>query len=368
LDVGTLKYLESIFDEMPNLGRKRPGPQGRARGVELDEDLFVAGTGRPAGAALALKNALAPHRNAASAVDYDERAWPTLEVPAKPGPHPMEQRLADQERELAMRCTQVADLYNLQERQTAELQMAYAEIERLNATFDELQVNAARHTATSAERKQAISLLYQENAVLRSKLETALDEATVMSSKMLTIETMFNDRELVITSALEQADLLKAELTSTSAENVRLSAALERAERIGIEDRKTHTTVVDELNRKLESLFVDHGVQLKTRAKLASRCDELNKANAAFEAGHREAQAKLAAQGEHSTFLETILRVERETAEARIRELSDQLEQERMQRAVSDRAQSAMRQEMAILLRAIARQRAEAVALHQDAA
>lgn len=337
-----MKYLETIVDDILARQRHSPSPRGRAV-VDLDDDLFSSGP-----------------PPAPPAADLDHRPWPTLELPAPPGPSALEKKVVEQERELLTRCSQVADLYNLQERQTAELQVAYAEIERVNSAFAALQETATQHALAAAERKKAVTALHQENAVLRSQLEKALDDHSALAKKMLTVETMFNDREMVITMALEEAALLKAQLAVATEEKARLSEAINQAEQTQQRDQGRNEAIIDELNRKVESLFVDHGVQLKTRDKLARRCEELTRTNAALEIAGDEAAARLKAQSEHTTFLETVLRVERETAEVRLRELNDRLEEERIQRAASDKASSGMRQEMAILLRHIARRRAEA--------
>lgn len=373
-----MKYLETIFDDMPNLACERPGLPRRDRcSVDLDEDLFApTGGGRSGALPAGLPNAPSLRDRAIPAsVDLDERLWPTLDVPPKQGPSPLEKKVAEQERELALRCTQVADLYNLQERRQAELQVAHDEIERLNATFAEMQDTATHHVATAAERKKALTALYQENAVLRGKLDKAHDEAADLSRQMLAIETMFNDREMVITSALEQADLLKAELAAAADEKAQLTAALDEANRLHQDDAARYEAAIEELNRKLESLFVDNGIQLKTREKLAKRCDELAKTSAALESERQEAKSRLSTQSEHTRFLETVLRVERETAEARIKELTEKLEHERVQRAAADDASAAMRREMAALLRHFAARRtqpelrkADAPAPQQDAA
>jgi chromosome segregation ATPase len=350
-----LKYLETIFDELPNLAGRRPAPARRDH-LDLDEDLF-APTAAPAAIVPRRMVDTPPLRDRTEIAVIDSRPWPTLEVPAKQGPSPLEKKAADQERELALRCTQVADLYDLQERQSAELQIAYTEIERLNTAFAELQETATQHAAKSADRKKINTALYQENAVLRTKLDKALDDAAEMSKQMLRVETMFNDRELVITSALEQADLLKAELAAANAEIGRLTTVIDEAEQLRQDDADRKTAIIDELNRKIESLFVDHGIQLKTRDKLAKRCDDIAKSAAALESANAEATSKLVAQAEHTAFLETVLRVERETAEAKIKELTEKLEDERLQRTATEQVSAAMRQEMAALLRQFATRR-----------
>ncbi len=350
-----MKYLETIFDELSNLAGQRPAPVRRDR-LDIDEDLF-APTAAPSAIVPRRLVDAPPLRDRTEIAAIDNRPWPTLEVPQKPGPSPLEKKAADQERELALRCTQVADLYDLQERQSAELQIAYTEIERLNAAFAELQETATQHATKSAERKKANTALYQENAVLRTKLDKALDDAADLSKQMLRVETMFNDRELVITSALEQADLLKAELAAANAEIGRLTTVNDETEQLRQDDANRKTAIIDELNRKIESLFVDHGIQLKTRDKLAKRCDDIAKSAAALESANAEATNKLVAQAEHTAFLETVLRVERETAEAKIKELTEKLEDERLQRTATEQVSAAMRQEMAALLRQFATRR-----------
>jgi chromosome segregation ATPase len=363
-----LKYLETIFDDMPNLTRQPSGQARRERGgVDVDEDLFApAGNGRN-GAKGGPNSGIVPSpilnpassnaRAMPASLELDERPWPTLDVPPKQGPSPLEKKVADQERELSLRCTQVADLYNLQERLSAELQAAHGEIDRLNTAFTELQETATHHVSKAAERKKAVTVLYQENAVLRGKLDKAHDETATLSRQMLSLETMFNDREAVITSALEEADLLKAQLAAANEEVAKLTATIDEANQRRQDEDSRQSGMIEDLKHKVESLFVDHGIQLKTRDKLAKRCDELTRTTTALETAQQESKAKLAAQAEHTRFLETVLRVERETADAKIKELTEKLEHERVQRAAADDASAAMRREMAQLLRQFAARR-----------
>ena len=363
-----MKYLETIFDDMPNLARQPSGQARRARnGVDVDEDLFAPAGGGRGGAkggpdcgivpSPILNPASSFDRAMPASLDVDDRPWPTLAVPPKQGPSPLEKKVADQERELSLRCTQVADLYNLQERLTAELQAAHSEIDRLNTAFTELQDTATHHVSKAAERKKAVTVLYQDNAVLRGKLDKAQDETATLSRQMLSLETMFNDREAVITSALEEADLLKAQLAAANEEIAKLTATIDEANQRRQDEDSRQSGMIEDLKHKVESLFVDHGIQLKTRDKLAKRCDELTRTTTALETAQQGSKAKLAAQAEHTRFLETVLRVERETADAKIKELTEKLEHERVQRAAADDASAAMRREMAQLLRQFAARR-----------
>lgn len=260
-----MKYLETIFDDMPNLARQPSGQARRARnGVDIDEDLFAPAGGGRGGAkggpdcgivpSPILNPASSFDRAMPASLDVDDRPWPTLAVPPKQGPSPLEKKVADQERELSLRCTQVADLYNLQERLTAELQAAHGEIDRLNTAFNELQDTATHHVSKAAERKKAVTVLYQENAVLRGKLDKAHDETATLSRQMLSLETMFNDREAVITSALEQADLLKAQLAAANDEIAKLTATIDEANQRRQDEDSRQSGMVEDLKQKVESL------------------------------------------------------------------------------------------------------------------
>lgn len=60
-----------------------------------------------------------------------------------------------------------------------------------------------------------------------AQLDKALEESGQWSRRLLAMETMFNDRETTIASALENVELLKAEWTAVSAEKFTLVAAME---------------------------------------------------------------------------------------------------------------------------------------------
>ena len=68
----------------------------------------------------------------------------------------LEETIAKQSAELNLRCTQVADLYNLQQRQANELQVACEEIDRLSGTISTLLDKTAQQDAEAeAAKKQS---------------------------------------------------------------------------------------------------------------------------------------------------------------------------------------------------------------------
>ncbi len=66
----------------------------------------------------------------------------------------LEDTIAKQSAELNLRCTQVADLYNLQQRQANELQVACEEIDRLSGTIATLLDKTAQQEAEAEAAKK----------------------------------------------------------------------------------------------------------------------------------------------------------------------------------------------------------------------
>ena len=65
--------------------------------------------------------------------------------PADQRSRALEEMITKQSAEINLRCAQVADLYNLQQRQANELQVACEEIDRLSGTISTLLENSAQH-------------------------------------------------------------------------------------------------------------------------------------------------------------------------------------------------------------------------------
>src|SRR6478752_2083691 len=145
-------------------------------------------------------------------LDAHARAWPVVAVPQHRNISALEDTIAKQSAELNLRCTQVADLYNLQQRQANELQVACEEIDRLSGTIASLLDKTAQQDAEAEAVRKQNALLETEKTALRARLETALTDSNDLSQRLLSIETAFNDRETCLASALERIDALNSEL------------------------------------------------------------------------------------------------------------------------------------------------------------
>jgi len=255
------------------------------------------------------------------------RPWPVVAVPQPQiNVRALEETIAKQSAELNLRCTQVADLYNLQQRQGNELQVACEEIDRLGGTISTLLEKTAQQEAEAEATQKKIRLLENEKATLRAQLENALAESRDLSQKLLSVETAFNDRETTLASALEKIDSLNSELIAASADTFKVVA-------VTTGEKQRYRS---ELNQQKASF--------EGRIKaLESTADAQEAQIKALE----EVRARLAKRVE---ILETLRKSEREAAEFKIKELTEELRYERLGFSAEQRALSALRKETTPLL------------------
>ncbi|HEY6023052.1 MAG TPA: hypothetical protein VIV34_02605, partial [Pseudolabrys sp.] len=269
--------------------------------------------------------------------DVEDRHWPVVPIPPRNDIAVLEEKIAGQAAELNLRCTQVADLYNLQQQQANELQTACEEIDRLSGTISQLLGTTEQHEGEVAAARQKLFRLENEKAALRAQLDRAFVESNAMSQRLLAVETAFNDRETSIASALEKIEALNAELVSASAERFKLVAAAE-----GDKQRYRSALYQQKLSyedriKKLESGAARQDGQIKgleeVRDRLARRVD----------------------------ILEALRRSEREAADMKIKQLTAELQRERQGHSADEQASAAMRQEINVLLPKLAARRDQAI-------
>jgi chromosome segregation ATPase len=381
-------------------------------GVELDDDLFFGGPGKPDPIRPDALSARGISARNLSANDPNDRPWPTL-----PMPHPnpelaaVERKLAERERELALRCSQVAELHDLQKRQATELELAYSEIKDLGETIKSLQETVEQRDALVAAQQKKLSAVTRENAALVARFEAALKDAAAQrealtaehqrqlaaaarekaslqdrldaavrdtheqSTRMLALETAYSERETVVTSAFADIDILNAKLASAGTEAERLVAAVEATQQRHRDECAELQAKIDDQAKRIETLFGDQNIQFRVRDTLAKRCEELAETINGLESAHKQTQTELEFQTGLGDFLETMLRVEREaaqekaeTAQATIEQLTAELARERAERIAAGETSEVMRQEIASLLAQLAARRLRSVTLDQAAA
>lgn len=270
------------------------------------------------------RGAVQPSAQPAQALlDANARAWPVVAVPQGRSVRALEDTIAKQSDELNLRCTQVADLYNLQQRQANELQVACEEIDRLSATIANLVEQTAQQDAEADAAKKQIAVLNDEKATLRSRLENALAEARDAAQRLLIVETAFNDRETSLASALEKIDSLNSELIAASADTFKVVAVTTGEKQRYRSELNQQKSSYESRIKALEAAAAAQDTQVKTL---------------------EDARTKLARRVE---ILETLRASEREASEFRIKELTEDLQRERLGLSSEQRAFAALRHEKA---------------------
>jgi hypothetical protein len=300
-------------------------------------------------------------RRADPPVDPDGRRWPKL--PPVPGTSvkALENALAEQSAELALRCAQIADLCNIRQQQATELQIACDEIERLCGSIAELQATVAERESDTAAAMQNLVHSEKEKMALRAQLEKVQQDSAGALRRLLEAETELNDKELAIASALERIEELKEQLAIKPEETARIAAAVDEADQRHRSELNRRSMHFEEQIKKFEGMIADRDAEIKNiqmaRAKADMRCDDLARTIAALEKEQQQACEKIDSRANHVEFLETVLKVEREQSEQKISELNAELERARQKHSAAERATAEMRKDIVLLLPKLAARR-----------
>jgi len=291
-------------------------------------------------------------KRAHAAFDADGRCWPQPLIMPQNRVRELESTIAKLSTELNLRRTQVADFYNTRHQEAGDLLRACDEIDRLSKSVEALQDTVTQHENNAAASNQNLQLLNKENLTLRLELEKARKESAQLLQRSLSVATVLNDRNVAIASAQERHAEMTMELTAARAETIRLATAIEEASKRHRDELNQLSAQFKDQIRKIEGVAAQRGVQVKeleeVRAAIASRCDALISTVATFETAQKNPQEKVTSQSVE--FLQTILRVERESAETKIAELTAALEDERTKHSAAERAAAGMRENIVLLL------------------
>lgn len=138
----------------------------------------------------------------------------------------LEDTIARQSSELNLRLSEVLDLYNVQARQTDALQAAREEIDRLKRTILEQQTAMAQQGTAAIANKEEISRLKRDKATLSTQRALALLETETVTDRMSAMQATLDVGEANAASALAQIDNLNSELAGAMAERFKLVATV----------------------------------------------------------------------------------------------------------------------------------------------
>jgi len=305
-------------------------------------------------------------------VDHDGRYYPRLMSVPRDRVRELELALQEQWAELSARCTQIADLCNVQQQQAEELRLARDAIEGLDKSVGLLQAALTQQENEAAAAQRALALANEEKAALATQLENAKRDSATLLQRALDFKSAFHDREATLAAARQKIEALEAELAVKVAEVEKLAAPIEEERRRHRAELTQQTVRFEIETARLTRLLAERDGHVETleaaHTTLSRRCEGLTVTATALEAEKKIDDENLKSQAELIQVFEALLKVERETAEQKITELTLALEQERAARTAYERQSATMRKDIVQLLPKLVARRSPPAAPRDDAA
>jgi chromosome segregation ATPase len=290
----------------------------------------------------------------APAVDADGRHYPRLQALPRNRERELELALKDQWRELSERCIQIAELCNTQQQQAAELQTARDALGDLDKSVGLLEAALNQQESETAAAKDALARTEGEMAALADQLEAAQNAAAQSQQRVRELKSAFDGRGAELASARQRIAALEADLCVKTAECERLAAPIEDERRQHREELQElggrHEIEVGRLTRLLSEREQQLDALQDAHTRVARRYEELARASKEIETAHKTASDHIRSQTELIQVLESLLKVERDTAQGKIAEMTAALAQERAARVEAEQASATIRKDIVQLL------------------
>ena len=200
--------------------------------------------------------------------------WPGLTSVPNADVHALNEKLVKQSAELRMRLNEILELYNVQQRQTSELEDAYDEIERLTATVSALQEAVTQYQVGAAAAEDKIILLESEKASLQAQLDGALGESKALADRVLASEAAAKRSAENVAWSIKQVEFLNAELMTTSAERFKIVAAMQGEQKRQRSVFSQQKSILEGKLQEKEALAATQGMKIK---EIEGVRDELEK-------------------------------------------------------------------------------------------
>ena len=299
--------------------------------------------------------------------DPDGRLWPRAPVPNDPRILELQARIVEQDALLQDRDRRIADLSGLRDQQAHELQRAREQIASNAVTLGSLHELAQTRDGEVGELTRRLLESESEKVALESKLATALRDANNSMVRLVTSQSALNDQSTDLAECRSLIDELHAQLSAALTTNaVQLGQAEQRAQRRFDAELRSHLdnnerrlaelqALINERDRRVADLEADKAALIESGETLSSL---LEAARADLDA----ARETIAAKDRHIDFLDTVLKVARDNAEATVRELVAEFDRERAEHAAKAQAASALQQDIVRLLPRLLERRMHVVA------
>lgn len=345
-----------------------------SRPAEFPPSLFRAPARRPEPQAFAREalpsDGIGIVREPPPLLEADRRQWPQLPVP-EVDVQALKDRIDEQASELDRRNIEIAELCVQRQTQAGELKIARSEIETQRQSLAELQQIAAQHEVNAAAAAQKLIRAESEKAVLQTQFNEELATTTELSNRLLDIGVALNDKIVDIATHQDSIERLRAELAAALAHTHRkVTEAEEKVDQRHCEERKLQVAGFEKRLAGAQALIAERDRQIETLekayAELAGCCDGLSRQIVALEDAQQQAGVALHSQSQHIDFLETMLNVERDNAQATLKALVAEFDRERQEIADRERQSAEFRKNIVLLLPKLAARRPAEAGPEQD--
>jgi chromosome segregation ATPase len=287
--------------------------------------------------------------------DPDGRLWPRAPVPNDPRIMELQARIVEQDALLHDRDRRIADLSSLRDQQAHELQRAREQVASNAVTLGSLHELAQTRDGEVAELTRRLLESESEKVALESKLATALRDANHSMVRLVTSQSALNDQSTDLAESRSLIDELRTQLSAALTANaVQMGQAEQRAQRRYDAELRSHIDNNERRLAELQALIKERDQRVADleadKAALTQSSETLSSLLSATRAELDAAIETVAAKDRHIDFLDTVIKVARENAEATVRELVAEFDRERAEYAAKAQAASALQQDIVRLL------------------
>ena len=306
----------------------------------------------------------------------EERQWPRLPIPDEDIQAPPQPDLSQQIRAQAVALREhdhrIAELTGVRDRQAAELSEARDHLERQALSIKGLREFNAERDSEVADLARKLLEAEADKVALESQLATALREANNSTVRLTVHEGALNDRAADLASANRLIDELTAGLAAAQVTiATQVADSEERLHQRYAADRKLLSADFERRIADLQALVAERDARVaELEQDKTAQAGEIAALRALIEDCRTElgaAAETVSGKDSHIAFLDTVLKVTRDNAEATVKELAaefdrerDAFNREREELIVKAKAASAFQQDIAKLLPRLLQHRAAA--------
>ncbi len=352
-----LAALATRIDTL-NGGRRpirEPGPKVATKPAALLKALVAPKAGAaPAQVAAPARHEPAPPQPPVQR-DPDGRQWPRVPVPGDPRIPELQAQLIEQETLLRERDRRIADLTSQRDQQAQELQRARHQIESGAVTLGSLHELAQERDGEVAELTRRLLEAENDKVALESRLATALRDANHSMVRLVTSQSTLNNQSTELSESGALIEELRTQLSAALTTNAVQQAQVEsRLQRRFDAELKSHIDSSERRLGELQALIKERDQRVADLEADKTALVEFNETlAAALRATQTEldaARETIAAKDSHIGFLDTVIKVARDNAEATVRELVAEFDRERSEHAAKAQAVTALQQDIVRLL------------------